>query len=304
MARSGPVTVNSSAVPLGLAQIRVGASAANIAVATPVLAASASIGALANTKFAGNVDYWKLESGFPLLEDLSIPIREAASLECAFKELTPYNMALARGIDPAGAISASETYLDKTSTLGTTDPAKAIAVANDAGPVDDVWTIVFDGAGAYSAYGQDTGHVMDGVAEGAENAIFEPEHNGNLYFTIPADFFTGTWAAEDTYTFRTSSWHAAGAYDSVHAGTINLGSMVAPEFVRMEAVYTYPSKLYTLTVIYPRANVISSAEIDWAAEDTIASPLTFEAKMSGPETSGGNAAWTDAPLGKMIFAIV
>ena len=136
------------------------------------------------------------------------------------------------------------------------------------------------------------------------SAACAPDNGGNPYFSIPIDFFDASWLADETYVFRTSPYVADGGYSNVHAGTINLGSMVAPEFIRMEAVYTYPSKLYTLTVIYPRANVVSSAEIDWAAEDTIASPLTFEAKMSGPETSGGDAVWSNAPLGKMIFAVV
>jgi hypothetical protein len=238
------MTKDTSTIPLGLAQIRVGASAANIASATAVLLAAASIGALANTKFTGNVDYWKLESGFPLLEDLSIPIREAASLECAFKELTPYNLALARGIDPAGAISAAEALLDKVTAAGTTDVAKSIAVDDDPGPADDVWTVVFLTATTYKVYGQDTGHVQDGVVDGDTTLIFEPE-NG--------------------------------------------------------AVYTYPNQTNHMYVIFPRANVTSSVEVDWASEDTIASPLTFEGKRADEDVAGGNAAWNSAPIGIIIF---
>lgn len=301
MARSGPMTKDTSTIPLGLAQIRVGDSATNIASAIAVLLSAASIGALANTKFTGNVDYWKLESGFPLLEDLSIPIREAASLECAFKELTPYNLALARGIDPAGAVSALEAFLDKVTTAGTTDVAKSIAVDDDPGPVDDVWTVVFLTATTYKVYGQDTGHIQDGVADGDTTLIFEPENGVDLYFTIPADFFTGTWAAEETYTFRTSSYHSAGAYDSPHSGSINLGNLAAPEFIRMEAVYTYPNQINHMYVIFPRANVTSSVEVDWASEDTIASPLIFEGKRADEDVVGGDAAWNDAPIGIIIF---
>lgn len=102
MARSGPVTKDTSTVALGLAQIRIGASAANIAEQHQVLAAGDSIGAMASTKFNSTMEIWKLESGFPLLEDYQIPIRESASLECAFREMTPYNLALARGYDPTG----------------------------------------------------------------------------------------------------------------------------------------------------------------------------------------------------------
>ena len=91
MARSGPVTTDTSTIALGLAQIRVGASAANISNIQPVLTSSDSIGALANTKFTGSTDWYRFESGYPLLEDLTLPIREGAMLECAFKEITPKN---------------------------------------------------------------------------------------------------------------------------------------------------------------------------------------------------------------------
>ena len=100
MARSGPVSKDTSTIALGLAQIRVGVSATHIAAAGAALTASDSIGALANTKFTGKTDWYKLESGFPLLEDFTTAIRESAALECAFKEITPYNMALAYGQDP------------------------------------------------------------------------------------------------------------------------------------------------------------------------------------------------------------
>ena len=99
MARTGPVTKDTSTIAFGLAQVRVGAAAANVNSINPVLVAANSIGALANTNFTGSVDYWKLESGFPLLEDYTIPIREKAALECAFKEVTPMNLAFAKGID-------------------------------------------------------------------------------------------------------------------------------------------------------------------------------------------------------------
>jgi len=102
MARKGPITTDTSSVALGLAQIRVLASAANINKIHPQGSSSDSVGAMASTKFMGNTDWFRLESGFPLIEDYAVPIREAASLECAFKEISPYNMALAYGIDPTG----------------------------------------------------------------------------------------------------------------------------------------------------------------------------------------------------------
>lgn len=103
MATTGPTTKDTTTIALGLAQIRIGDSAANLTKQHPVLLAADSIGALANTKFVGNAEFFKLESGYPMLEDAVFPLRESAALECAFKEMTPFNLALARGLDPTDA---------------------------------------------------------------------------------------------------------------------------------------------------------------------------------------------------------
>ena len=191
LTRTGPLTRNPQAVALGLAQIRVGANVTNIASAGPVLLAANSIGALASTKFTGKTDYWKLESGFPLLEDITLPIREACSLECGFKELSIFNLSLARGIDP--------TDFDE--------------------------------------------------------------------------------------------------YDD----SIALGGLTAPDFVRMEAIYTFPDNQSQMVIIFPRANVVSSMEIDLKAEDAAVVPITFEAKRADALVSGGNAIWDSMPLGTIVF---
>ena len=99
MARKGPVTKDTSSIALGLAQIRIGASAANIGQIEPVLASADSIGSLANTTYRGNTDWYKLEGGFPLIEEFTTPIREAAMMECAFREISPYTLALLHGLD-------------------------------------------------------------------------------------------------------------------------------------------------------------------------------------------------------------
>lgn len=100
MAITGPTTRDTSTLALGLAQIRVIASATHIGKIKPQAVATDSIGSLANTKFTGSVDYWRHYSGFPQLEDHVIPLQAACKLECAFEEIKPYTMALARGIDP------------------------------------------------------------------------------------------------------------------------------------------------------------------------------------------------------------
>lgn len=196
LTRTGPVTTDPSAVALGLAQIRVGVAATHIASADAELVAADSIGALSTTKFAGKTDYWKLESGFPLLEDLTIPLRESAALECGIKQFSLSNLLLARGIDP------NKTYV-----------APAVAPTS-----------------------------------------------------------------------------------------IALGSMKAPDYIRMEAVYTFPDLLHQMVIIFPRANVVSSLDFDLKIEDAAIVPITFQAKRADSGlASGGNALWDNQPLGTIIF---
>lgn len=199
MARTGPVTKNASFISLGFAQIRIGAAAKNIATATPVLTADDSIGAMASTQLTRSADFYRFESGFPALEDAVYPLRESATMECAFNEISPANFMLACGLDP--------TTIDKTGE----------------------------------------------------------------------------------------------SYDP-HAGTITLGTLSVPKYVRMEAVYTYPDGNHTMTIIFPRAQVTSNTELDFQAEEAANVPITIEAKRSDSESEGGDAAWDAMPLGTIIFA--
>jgi len=192
MARTGPVTKDTTTVALGLAQIRIGVSSTYIGQRRAILPATDSIGALANTKFIGNVDFFKLESGFPLIEDVSFPLRESAALECAFKEITPANVALSRGL-------------------------------------------------------------------------------------VPSNF------------------------TSEHQGEIPLGTMATPSFIRMEAIYTYPDETNTMKIIFPRAQVTSSTEIDFATEDVAAVPIVIEAKSADGSISGGSSVWNAMPLGMIVW---
>jgi len=194
MSRYGPVATDTSTVALGLAQIRVGSSSDNIAKPGAELSASDSIGSLASTKFTGNTDWYKLEGGFPLIEEFTTPIREGAMLECAFREITPKSLALAHG----------------------------------------------------------------------------------------TDISTGTYTA--------------------HSGEVVLGGRSSPDYIRMEALYTYPNGTNTMTIIFPRAQVSANVEIDLQAEDAAAVPITFESKNASSDVSGGNAIWDDKPLGHIIFA--
>ena len=190
--RSGPTTRDTTTVALGLAQIRIALASTYVGQSRAILTVSNSLGALANTKFSGNAEFFKLESGFPLQEDAIFPLRESAMIECAFKEITPYNMAIAVGADPTG-------------------------------------------------------------------------------------------------------------YTDTHKGEIYLGTRTAPVYIRMEAVYTFPDGTNTMTVIFPRAQVAASSEMDWQAEEPAAIPITIEAKRADSSVSGGHVIWDGAPLGKIVW---
>ncbi len=202
--RTGPVTRNAQSVALGLAKILVGKSTDNITDITQTLnEVTDSMGAMAATNFVSEIEYWKLESGFPMLEDFSIPLRESARLDCEFKEITLRNLAIARGIDAD-------------------DPAAKYPHSLDADPGEE--------------------------------------------------------------------------------DTIDLGSIKAPDYVRMEAIYTYPDQQHRMVIVFPRANVTSSMELSLAAEDNANVPISFEAKRADSGVDGIDIeVWDDAPLGKIFF---
>lgn len=292
--RTGPVTKDVSTVALGLAQIRVGASAANVSNANACLTSADSMGAMADTKMTSNVEYWKLTSGFPALEDLSIPLSESCSFECAFKEITPKNMALARGIDPftVGAGVGASAIGVITSALGTVDAAKVVVCAATC-PVD-TFTVKFTSATAYTIEGFNTGALTGSGTVSTESTF---QLDAVLAITIPANTFTGTWASGDRARFATSQ----NGYANNHAGEIGLGGLKAPEFIRMEAVYTYPNGTNHMYIIFPRANVSSNLEIALSATDNAAPTIQFEAKRADDEVSGGNAVWNQKPLGRIYW---
>jgi len=128
--RTGPITRDASTVQLGLSQIRIGRSLPYIANILPALLAADSIGALASTSFTSETEYFDLESGFPLALDATFPMRESNILECAFKEITPKNLAISRGMDPLVDIAATALKMYSKTTLGTEVAAKLTADAD------------------------------------------------------------------------------------------------------------------------------------------------------------------------------
>jgi hypothetical protein len=199
-AQTGPLTKDTASLALGLAQIRVaaahctaGSGAGAVYVSGAMLSGANSIGAIASTRLTIEREYYTHEAGFPLLEDMQLPIREKAQLECAFEEVKVANMMLAAGKSPS-----------------------------------------------------DTGAVL-------------------------------------------------------------LGGLKAPVFVRMEAVYQFPTNS-KMVIIFPRAQVVSNTEIEFQKEQAANVPITFKAGraesgiISGGQVSWGSSVWDTCPLGQIYFA--
>lgn len=302
MARTGPVTKDTSTVALGLAQIRIGNAASNIGEIGSVLSSDQSIGALASTKYTGEVSYWKLESGFPLLEDMTLPLRESSSLECAFKEISPKNLAIARGLDPSsgtGTLSITGARIEKSANGDLAVVPANFTVIGQNYAVEGTYTIEFSSATAYDVSHTSLGTLQDDTAVSISTTEAFSFDGVNDAIQIAANAITGTIAAGDIIKFEVVN--ESSDYADSHDGSIGLGGIAAPKFVRMEAVYTYPNGVNHMYVIFPRANAVSSMELDMQAEDAMTVPITFEAKRADSETAGGNAAWDQFPLGRILF---
>lgn len=99
---AGPVTKNTSSLALGLGQVRIGVSSTHIGKINPSLTESDSIGALTKSTFTAETEVWRHMTGFPQTEDHNIVISKKAMIEAEAEELSPYNVALAAGVDPSG----------------------------------------------------------------------------------------------------------------------------------------------------------------------------------------------------------
>jgi len=300
MGRTGPITRDASTVQLGLSQIRVAPADTYIATATPALTNLDSMGAMASTAFTSETEYWDLESGFPLALDATYPLRETNMLECAFREISPKNLAIARGMNPFANISATALKIASTTTLGTDVPAK-LTIDNAGGAVTDTFTVVFTSATAFDVYGMASGNVGSGTI----SVNFAPDNGGNPYFTIESGHFTGTWAADDTFTFVTTAYQAGtSAYADNHVGSIPLGNLAAPKYLRVESVYTFPNPAYEMVIIFPRANITSSLNLEQQPEDSAAVTMSIKAMGASEDTAGGHAAWNTMPNGQILFRTV
>lgn len=303
----GPRSINTDTRTLGMFLIKVGASAPNIDIITPVLTQTDSLGAMASTKFSGAAEFHILESGYPKMEDGKIPLSVKAGLECAYKEMTSYNFALAMGKSPFNNISSTANEISSNTVLGST--IGNITVTDDNGPVTDTWIVTFTAATAGIITGVKTGHVHTFSAIDSQIAPVNPESTAGAipYFTIPANFFSN-WDADETYIFKTSQYvQGTTLYDDKHSGAVGLGSLKAPVYLRVEAVLTYPDEQRFMNIILPRAQSAAAIEFD-AGDDEVNVPINFSASNADSSVVEGSAAWNEneatgvGPLGRIYWS--
>lgn len=126
------------------------------------------------------------------------------------------------------SLDATIEEIQKVSTSGTT--SGSLAVDNNGGVVDDTWIAVFASATTGSIFGANTGHVHDFTELSSEMAPTNADGGGNEYFSIPGNYFTGSWLADDTYSFKTTKRYDQRIYIPNHylyqlgAGAVNLSS--------------------------------------------------------------------------------
>jgi hypothetical protein len=281
-------------------EVRVGASAANIATTTPVLTTANSLGALSSASYNNSKEYYQHMSGFPMVEDFTTPTQETQTITCEFDEMTPKNLALLQGIDPtaAGSSWVGEGYTVVSSASGTYNTTDDIDGGADA--ESDTYRVIFLTATTYSVYSDKRGKLTgDQIGEGDTTALSTFTDGTTELVAIPANFFAGTWAADDVFTF----YMAKQGYDSATAGEIKLGELSSPDYVRVEGYYVFPNGTNTMVIIFPRAQVRSeSAEIAFATDTHATISITFNSTPADSSVTGGNAAWDGQSLGKIVLA--
>jgi len=293
---AGAETQNVETRQIGLADIRIGDSLSNIATVTPVLTKANSVGALASSKVTGTNEFFEFKSGFPVNVDGTIVQSTMAQLECGFLEHKPFTFALANGVNPLADVSATVTTGPSSSTSGT---ISGVITPNDTGGITETWTVVFDSLDSGTIYGASEGAVHSFTDL---TTVMAPDNGGNPYFSIPANFFTGTWAADETFTFMTTAFQTGTAtYGDDYQGVIDLGVGSVSDFFRVEAVVSFPFGTHIMTYVFPRAQSVGTFELDFQEAGEANLGVIFKSNKASSGVVGGNAVWDSAPLGKIHF---
>ena len=292
-------------VMIGEWEIRIGPWEPYIDVETIALNnADHSIGGVSDQAISNTKEFHKIMHDFPQTEAGSIPLSEKLEISLSSREFNPKIIGLAAGLNPFAAVDAAFSEVAKQSAAGTYDDAE-ISFDND-GTINDTWTFIFDSATAYKCYGNVTGHVQDGGSDGLTTAVFAPDNGTNVYFTLSASFFTGTWAAGDTLVLKTTPYVAAGESlpgEIGSGGEIKFGNTLAPVFLRCEGIFTFPIGGTFLYLVIPRCQIESSVELSASPTDEAKAPWVISAKDASSAVSGiSTTLWNDKKMGRMYWS--
>ena len=99
-------------------------------------------------------------------------------------------------------VLATVDSITKVAAAGNFDVAYKPSVVNIS-VITQTWTLTFTSATAFTCAGSTLGMLSGAGLISGTYAPANPSFSGYSYFSIPANFFTGTLAAGDTITFKT-----------------------------------------------------------------------------------------------------
>jgi len=179
----------------------------------------------------------KTISGTPTFSGLDVTITVTVAFVNAFTASTaPYSQSSVRVsslIEP-GDIEPTATTPVKTSTSGTVDFSTYPLILDNAGTVDEDWTITFTDATNFTLSGDSLG------SKGGEviGNNFTPNNTDftRPYFTLESGVWGGTWQAGDTVTFTTHPARVPiGQLRVVPAGSASLANNKCTQVLSGEA---------------------------------------------------------------------
>lgn len=280
---------------MGLFEVRVGKSAPFIAQEGTIFNNTNSIGGLVDCGIKNPVEFHDVLSGWPESVADKIPMKEDLLVSCGMRELTGMTLALSKGLDPFAEIAATVQVLGQKSAAGTT--SGTISVDDAEGPLNETYTVLF-GATGYEVIAATADKGRIGTCAALDQAFEPVDTGGKKLFTIPADFFTGTWADGETFTFRTTQFAEGTDTYGQWKGRIRCGNIVAPKTLRAEVIYTFPNGAYELVTVMPMVKITSNIDLTFGKEEgKLSTSITAAPAHSG--VAGGHAIWDTQRLGYM-----
>ena len=308
MSANSPTVRDIDAIAMGKFDIRLDSTATYIAQVTAQLTKTAhSIGAIADQAIAGEKEFHQVMHDFPQKSAGTIALSEMFNIEVSPREITPFTLGLAQGLDPFGVTAAAYSEIKHDSAAGTYTEAK-LTFPDNTGTISDRFTFVFYDATHFYCISSRDGLVQDGSSDGEIGVLFAPDNavvGAVTYFSLATDFFAGTWAAGESLVIDATAYKAAGADlpNTVGAGgSIALGNISSPVFLRCEAHLDFPNGTDKMYIILPRIQIESPTSLSTSVSDEASTPMVISAKSADSSVSGGNAVWDSMPYGRIYFS--